>query len=272
MGSRKKNPWPNEQVDWEHLDLAIKSKPDMYKIWRPKHNLGFCGTRVQVGQYSKIPGQDKKCPNWGRRESAAHLLLCPNEDITQLLIDNADKLKKWLEKNGSTDQEVAYWLPKYILMWGNKPFTDTRAMSPRIKALAQSQDKIGYHNFMEGYVSIHFYEVQNFHLAMSSSFLNGADWAKQFISKILHITHSQWIFCKYSLHNKRNGYLHKKKAEEIALKLESLAGLALEDVSTNSQFLLEIIFSDLNKSNLESQQHWILGINTALIVQRCQLA
>jgi len=42
-----------------------------------------------------------------------------------------------------------------------------------MKALAQSQDKIGYRNFMEGYISIHFYEIQNFHLSMSSSFLNG---------------------------------------------------------------------------------------------------
>jgi len=128
-----------------------------------------------------------------------------------------------------------------------------------MKALAQSQDKIGYRNFMESYIWIHFYEIQNFHLAMSSSFLNGADWAKQFISKILHIPHSQWIFRNFSLHNKRNGYIHKKKAEEIALELESLAGLAPEDVPTNSQFLLEINFSDLNKSNLRVAEILDLG-------------
>jgi hypothetical protein len=141
-----------------------------------------------------------------------------------------------------------------------------------MKALAQSQDKIGYRNFMEGYISIHFYKIQNFHLAMSSSFINGADWAKQFISKILHITHSQWIFRIFSLHDNRNGYLHKKKAEETALDLESLAGLAPEDVPAESRFLLEINFSDLNKSNVEMQQYWILAINAALTAQRRQRA
>jgi hypothetical protein len=188
-----------------------------------------------------MPGQDKRCPSCGRRETAAHLLLCPSEGRTQLLIDNADGLKKWLEKDSSTDQELAYWIPKYILMlmWGDKPLAlaDMGAMSARMKALAQSQDNLGYHNFMEGYISIHFYEIQNFHLSMSSSFLNGADWAKQFISKILHITHSQWIFRNFSLHDKRNGYLHKKKLEEIALELELLAGLAPEDVPAESQFI-----------------------------------
>jgi hypothetical protein len=159
LGNRKKNSWPNEQfdkVDWEHLDLALKNKPDMYKIWRSKQNSGFCGTRVQVGLYSGNPWPDKRCPNCGRRETAAHLLLCSNEERTQLLINNTDKLGQWLERDSITDQELAYWIPKYILMRGDKPFADMGAMSPRMKALAQSQDVIGYHNFMEGHISTHF--------------------------------------------------------------------------------------------------------------------
>ncbi len=38
-----------------------------------------------------------------------------------------------------------------------------------MKALAKSQDIIGYCNFMEGYILAHFYAIQNLHLAMSSS-------------------------------------------------------------------------------------------------------
>jgi hypothetical protein len=275
LGNRKKKSWLNKQfdkVDWEHLDLALKNKPDMYKIWRSKQNLGFCGTRVQVGLYSGNPWPEERCPNCGRQKTAAHLFLCSNKERTHLLIDNTDKLGQWLERDGITDQELAYWIPRYILMQGNKPFADMGAMSPRMKALAQSQDMIGYHNFMEGHISTHFYEIQNFHLAMSSSFLNGADWAKQFISKILHVTHSQWIVCNISLHDKINGYLHKKKSEEIALELEKLAEIAPEDVPAKSQFLLEINFSKLSKSHIESQKYWIFAINAALTAQQCQLA
>jgi hypothetical protein len=49
LGIKKKNPWQNKwfgKVDWEHLDLALRNKPDMYKIWRSKQNSGFYGTRV----------------------------------------------------------------------------------------------------------------------------------------------------------------------------------------------------------------------------------
>ncbi len=158
-------------------------------------------------------GQD----NCRRRETATHLLLCPSEDRTQSLIDNADELEKWLEKDGSTDQDLAYWDAQVHPNAGRQTFCRHGSNVPM--ALAQSQDKIGDRNFMEGHISTNFYEIQNFHLAMTSSFLNGADWAKQFISKIFHITHSQWIFRNFSLHDKRNGYLHNKKAEEIALEL-----------------------------------------------------
>ena len=107
---------------------------------------------------------------------------------------------------------------------------------------------------------------------MSSSFINGAGWAKQFFSKILHITHSQWIFRNFSLHDNRHGYLLKKKADEIALELESLAGITPEDVPAESRFLLEINFSELNNSNVEMQQYWILATNAALTAQRLQRA
>jgi hypothetical protein len=52
LASRPKDKWSNVRfntVDWEHLDLALQNKQDMYRIWRSKQLSGFCGTRVQVG-------------------------------------------------------------------------------------------------------------------------------------------------------------------------------------------------------------------------------
>jgi hypothetical protein len=103
-------------------------------------------------------------------------MLCPDKDCTRLLINNADKLTKWLETDGRTDPELIYWIPKYNLMRNNKPFSALGRMSPKMRALAESQDKIGWRNFTEGCISIHFLTIQQHHLAMSSSYLNGADW------------------------------------------------------------------------------------------------
>ena len=49
LASRPKHKWSNERfhsVDWDHLDLALKNKADVFIIWRSKQHSGFCGTRV----------------------------------------------------------------------------------------------------------------------------------------------------------------------------------------------------------------------------------
>jgi hypothetical protein len=128
----------------------------MYKVWRSKQTSGFYGTRVKVGMYMGETNPDKQCPNCGRRETAAHLMLCPDDDRTQLLIENVDELSKWLDKDGKTDPDLTYWIPKYILMRGDKPFLKMGYMSTKLKSLAESQDRIGWKNFTEGHISTHF--------------------------------------------------------------------------------------------------------------------
>jgi hypothetical protein len=99
---------------------------------------------------------------------------------------------------------------------------------------------------------------------MSSSYLNGEDWTKQFISRNLQITHSQWIFQNVSLHNRTHGYLHNQKAEEILQQINVLSDLAPEEVPKASQFFLEVNFSELSKSHLETQKYWMLAVDAAL--------
>jgi hypothetical protein len=78
---------------------------------------------------------------------------------------------------------------------------------------------------------------------MSSSYLNRSNWTKQFTTKILQITYSQWIYRNILLHDKHQGYLHNKKSEELMKEMESLADLAPEEVPESSRFLLEINFT-----------------------------
>jgi hypothetical protein len=96
----KKGKWTTKQfkeVDWEHLDHALKSKPNNYKVWQSKQTSRFCGTRVQVGLYSGEMYPDERCPNCGARETHTHLMRCPDEDRTRLLIKNVAELEKWME-------------------------------------------------------------------------------------------------------------------------------------------------------------------------------
>jgi len=264
---KKKKPWTEaafDEVDWEHLELSQKNKPDTYKIWRSKQNSGFCGTRVQVGRYSGESQPDEKCPNCGQREIAEHLMLCPDSDRTRLLKEQVGNLHDWLVKDNNTDEELAYWIPKYLLTRGTKPFAEMGDMSVSMRELATSQDKIGWRRFTEGCISKKFHTRQTFHLRMSNSRLNGTDWTKQLISKLLQITHSQWIYRNITLHDRCNGYLHNKTAEELEELIHKLAKLEPVDVPHESRFLLEMDTTKLVKGHVETQAYWV----TAVLVAR----
>jgi hypothetical protein len=81
---------------------------------------------------------------------------CLDKDRIRLLIKNIAEMEKWMKTDGKTDPELIYWMPKYILMQNDKQFTQLGYMSKKVRALADSQDKIGWRNFTEGYKSPHF--------------------------------------------------------------------------------------------------------------------
>ena len=179
-----------------------------------------------------------------------------------------DDLSEWLNQDYLTHLELAYWIPKYILMRGDKPFASLGTMSPKMRALAISQDKIGWRNIMEGCFSTHFYFIQHYHLVLSGSYLNGSDLTKSLISKLLHITHLQWIYRNFTLHDKLCSYLHNKSLEDIKQTIEELAETPPEDIPEGSKFLLEINFGDLTKSHIENQQYWIIALRAAITAGR----
>ena len=117
---------------------------------------------------------------------------------------------------------------------------------------------------MEGHFSKHFYKMQSIHLAFGSTYLNGEDWAKKTISQVLQITHSQWIYRNFSLHDKRRGYLRRQDMKEMMVKIESLLDTRPDEVPAESKFLLEFDHEDLARSNIHDQTYWVVTMESAI--------
>jgi len=116
---------------------------------------------------------------------------------------------------------------------------------------------------MEGRISEHFYSIQNYYLSMSTSYLNGGDWMRKFITKLLHITHSQWIYRNFRLHDQKQGYLRLKDRISVLVEIETLADTAPEEVPPESKFLLEFDLDRLCDAPLENQQYWVHAMKAA---------
>jgi len=117
----------------------------MYQQWLAKQILGFCGTQSMVARWNQA--RDGKCPNCGKQEPVAHL---KNEMVAYL--------RKWLYNNYFYP-ELAYWLPKYILLRGTKKLGEFPHLSPEMKTVAASQDMIPWKHFMEGKISSEIFKL-----------------------------------------------------------------------------------------------------------------
>ena len=60
--------------------------------------------------------------------------------------------------------------------------------------------------------------------------IDAKQWTRQFISKILHITHSQWIFRNFTLHDKQKRWPRRKELHDIMEKIDQLRETDIDDI------------------------------------------
>jgi hypothetical protein len=72
-------------------------------------------------------------------------------------------------------------------------------------------------------VSKKFRKIQDAHCILSGSIINGEGWMKQFVERLVNISHSQWLYRNFTLHHYAKGYLCQWAEKEIIEEVEPLA-------------------------------------------------
>ena len=82
-------------------------------------------------------------------------------------------------------------------------------------ALGRSQDVIGWMHFMEGKLSKHLLDIQTLHLLSLNTMVTPHAWIWKFLSKLLDISHLQWICHNYAKHHHAQGTLCLKDHDDV---------------------------------------------------------
>ena len=250
------------QVEWKAINAALASKPDMYGIWLAKQASGWCATRKNVARIQD--SLDDKCPNCQQhQETSSHLNRCPDNGRTLLFKEGVEKLAAWMNQDNRTDPALAYWIEKYLLLRGCNSFASMGTMNTSLRQAAESQDLIGWVEFLHGKVSVEIAKLQRFHCAASPCRMNGTDWMKHFVSHLLHISHSQWLYRNFTLHDTTRGYLRLKERQNVLIQIDQLLEVDPNNIPAESRFLLEMDFDGLYQSSFEKQAYWVVAMKAA---------
>ena len=137
--------------------------------------------------------------------------------------------------------------------------------APLYHRMALSQDGIGWRRFMEGMVSRRVVEIQADFFAVRSSSWKLDKWATGLVTRLLEVTHGQWLYRNVLVHDKTNGQLAMIWKEDIAARIEEQLLLGHGDLLDEDQYLLGVNLGDLRDSTGESQEYWLLAIQAARV-------
>ena len=118
---------------------------------------------------------------------------------------------------------------------------------------------------MEGMVSRRMVDIQAEFFAVRGSSWKLDKWATGLVTRLLEVTHGQWLYRNVLVHDKTNGHLAMLRKEEIATQIEEQLLLGHGDLLDEDQYLLEVNLGDLRDSTGERQEYWLLAIQAARV-------
>jgi hypothetical protein len=129
--------------------------------------------------------------------------------------------------------------------------------------LAALQDIIGWDNFAMVMVSKKLLQIQSAHLSQCNSGSRAKKWISGFITQLLQVMHSQWIYRCVLVHNRTTGTLISAHKDGLLKEFGHQLALGPEGLAEEDRFLLECNFKDMVSTNGEQQNYWLLAIQAA---------
>ena len=135
-------------------------------------------------------------------EMCTHILTCPEEGRVELLMETIKNLELWM-RSAETDPILVDCIGEYARGRGGKSMQEVcRSHHTRYRKLGQSQDNIGWRRFMEGCISKEVIQLQLEFAKVHGMKMSMANWASGLITKLLEVTHGQWIYRNLLVHEK----------------------------------------------------------------------
>ena len=195
-------------------------------------------------------------------ETAEHVILCPEEGRVEVFMRLSELLERWLYEV-NTDPKLAERIVEYVQGRGQELMEEIVWGAPeRFNAMGWSQDKIGWQQFLEGVISKEITRIQQQHYALSGSRMSLERWSSGLITRLLEITHGQWVYRNFIVHDPVLGTIATARKEELLREIERQRELGDAGLLEEDKYLAEVNLEGLEDTSRERQHYWLLAIKT----------
>jgi hypothetical protein len=255
-----------DYIHWDGLRLAMTSLPQMYKVWVTKHVSGACATNRHLSKMDSRVAN--RCSCCGRRnESILHITRCTNEGRRLMFAQTVSELVQWMSRSHG-HPEIILAVESYLTYRGRVQMKRICQDYGILKRFAQETDRLGWRNFTEARISRTLFDTQEEWLKQLGSKWYIESWAKQFLTRVLNITHRQWLYRNSRIHIRQVEGLSLADHESILQKVRALIGTDPTDLLPQHRSLLNTDFEALGEGTSTDRQYWIAQMESAIEAQK----
>jgi hypothetical protein len=253
-----------DEIAWPHVHRTLNEEvPRLFQVWACKQVMGISATNKNLSRRHR-DGRGDKCPCCTIHvETAEHIMVCPEVGRVETFMQSSQALEQWME-DADTDPDLVECIMKYVQGRGTVTMASAVQNAPaRFQALGCLQDKIGWRQFLEGMVSTEIVALQRQFCAVNGSRMSLNKWSSGLITRLLEITHGQWLYCNFIVHDPLSGIIATGKKEELILEIERQQELGDAGLLEEDKYLAEVNLGDIENTSGERLHYWLLAIKTA---------
>lgn len=98
---------------------------------------------------------------------------------------------------------------------------------------------------MEGMISKEFCKIQDTHSRLGGGHLSGDKWAQGLSTKLMEMTHGQWLVRNFLIHDNVSGMLALERKEDLQIAIEEQQEMGMDGLAEEDRYLMEINLVDL---------------------------
>ncbi len=129
--------------------------------------------------------------------------------------------------------------------------------------MGQSQKRIGWRRFLEGMILKEITWLQRQYYVLNGSKMSLEKWSLGLITRLLEITHGQWVYCNFIVHDPVSSTIVTARKEELIQEIKRQQKLGDAGLLEEDKYLAEVNLEGLETTSGEWQHYWLLAIKTA---------
>jgi hypothetical protein len=104
--------------------------------------------------------------------------------------------------------------------------------------------------------------IQQQYYALGGSRMSLEKWSSGLITRLLEITHGQWVYQNFIVHDLVLGTIATARKEEILREIERQRELGDAGLLEEDKYLAKVNLEGLENASGERQHYWLLAIKT----------